>query len=506
MEKPKFTTIFSSEVRPLITEEKDKYLAMASLLDVGDFIPDIDAEKDYDLLPVAFNAFVANRVNKNGDVVSGSKAVEISNSFINKPINVEHNRDRVVGVILSAGYSEFGTDKPLSEEEVKEMDGPFNVTLGGIIWKVVNDDLAGLIEESNDPTSEFYQKISASWELGFSEYQLAVVDGHDKNLENAQIISNAEEIAEKEKDLKAFGGTGILEDGKAVYRYVVGDVLPLGIGLTENPAAEVVGVAVKKLDKSESNDNNNITEKSEENKTSQSEEIIVKKDVKIMKIESIKDINNESLKTLEASAVADFIEEELRKANEQYASEIEEKESAITELQEQQEKLSTESKETEKTLENVQAELTTLKEEKAAKEAEETFNMRMSQMDEEYELTDEDREVIATDVKDLDDENFSNYLKKMGVLLRNKNKQVLAEAKATAEAEDAEKATEVDAEATKEEVEVQQAQSEEIVDEVLEEAEADAQEIPASSEAQDETLYDKYKNAFGLDQFDINVR
>ena len=175
-------------------------------------------------------------------------------------------------------------------------------------------------------------------------------------------------------------------------------------------------------------------------------------------------------------------------------------------MQEQQEKLSTESKETEKTLENVQAELTTLKEEKAAKEAEETFNMRMSQMDEEYELTDEDREVIATDVKDLDDENFSNYLKKMGVLLRNKNKQVLAEAKATAEAEDAEKATEVDAEATKEEVEVQQEQSEEIVDEVLEEAEADAQEIPASSEAQDETLYDKYKNAFGLDQFDINVR
>ena len=209
---------------------------------------------------------------------------------------------------------------------------------------------------------------------------------------------------------------------------------------------------------------------------------------------------------LTASLLADFIEEELRKANELYASEIEEKESAITELQEQQVKLSTESKETEKALENVQAELTTLKEEKAAKEAEETFNMRMSQMDEEYELTDEDREVIATDVKDLDDENFSNYLKKMGVLLRNKNKQVLAEAKATAEAEDAEKATEVDAEATKEEVEVQQEQSEEIVDEVLEEAEADAQEIPASSEAQDETLYDKYKNAFGLAQFDINVR
>ena len=69
MKDHKYTTIFSSTIKPLVPEEKDKYLAMASMLDIGDFIPDIDIEANVDLLPVAFNAFVANRVNKNGDVI-----------------------------------------------------------------------------------------------------------------------------------------------------------------------------------------------------------------------------------------------------------------------------------------------------------------------------------------------------------------------------------------------------------------------------------------------------
>ena len=51
----KYTTIFSSTVKPLITEEKDKYLAMASLVDVGEFIPEIDTDRNIDLLPIAFN-------------------------------------------------------------------------------------------------------------------------------------------------------------------------------------------------------------------------------------------------------------------------------------------------------------------------------------------------------------------------------------------------------------------------------------------------------------------
>ena len=44
MKNHKYTTTFSSVVKPVVSEEKDKYLAMASLMDVADFIPDRDTE------------------------------------------------------------------------------------------------------------------------------------------------------------------------------------------------------------------------------------------------------------------------------------------------------------------------------------------------------------------------------------------------------------------------------------------------------------------------------
>ena len=81
----KYTTIFSSNVRPIVSEEKDKYLALASAIEVAQFVPDIDTEKQVDLLPIAFNAFVANRVNRNGDVVDTETALAFYKDF-KKPI------------------------------------------------------------------------------------------------------------------------------------------------------------------------------------------------------------------------------------------------------------------------------------------------------------------------------------------------------------------------------------------------------------------------------------
>ncbi len=317
----KYTTIFSNiTVRPLVAEEKDKYLAMASLMDVGRFVPEVDTERNIDLLPIAFNAFVANRVNKNGDVVDGATAVEMYKDFINKPINIEHNREKVVGTILSASFTEFGTDAPLEEEKVKEMDGPFNITLGGVVWKIVNSELADMIEDSNDPTSGYYQKISASWELGFSDYELALTKNDEKNIENAEIVSNAQQIETLEDNLRSLGGSGKLEDGRNVYRKVVNDIVPLGIGLTEAPAADVQGVAVKE----ELKEASSSEEASREQNVSQIEQNNVNNhadNTSIMKITRIQDITDDSLKALSASAVADFIEDELEKASEQYSAE-----------------------------------------------------------------------------------------------------------------------------------------------------------------------------------------
>ena len=40
----KYTTIFSSELKPVISEERDKYLALASAVEVAQFLPEIDVQ------------------------------------------------------------------------------------------------------------------------------------------------------------------------------------------------------------------------------------------------------------------------------------------------------------------------------------------------------------------------------------------------------------------------------------------------------------------------------
>lgn len=471
----KYSTIFSSILKPLVSEEKDRYLALASLIDVGNFIPDIDTTKNVDLLPVAFNACVSNRVNKNGDVIDTPTAIEIYKSFINKPINVEHDRQSVVGVILSAGFSEFGTDAPLTEEQVKDLKGPFNITLGGVLWRIVSPNLTEVVESSNDPTSEQYQAISASWELGFDNYNLvAFSEESDKNIENSTLIDENDKIEELKDSLKIFGGTGKTEDGRYIYRKVIGQVIPLGIGLTTNPAADVKGVAVSKKKEetiSSLSENENVISN-----------IIIKKISEFMKIEKIEDITNEVLKTIEASAVTDFIQDQLKTASEQFASEKADKENALKEANEKYIALSMENSKIQEEIAKISKALKELEDAKAAKDSEEKFNNRMSLFDAEYELDDEDREVLASDIKDLDEESFSAYHKKMSKIMKGKKKTVKAPEEV--------KASEVVAQ-------------ENVVEKAIENGKEEKATVPVSMAAAELTLLEKYKSAFSFENFEI---
>tara|TARA_B100000131_G_scaffold179471_1_gene173102 strand:+ start:1661 stop:3160 length:1500 start_codon:yes stop_codon:yes gene_type:complete len=495
----KYTTIFSSEIKPLVPEDKDKYLAMASLVDIGDFIPNLDTDTNYDLLPIAFNACVINRVNKNDDVVDTEHGIAMAKHFINKPINVEHNRERVVGTILTAGYSEFGTDKPLTEEQVKDLKGPFNITLGGVVWKVVNSHLAEIIENASDPTSEDYLRVSASWELGFTDYNIAVAEEDEKNIENATIISDNEKVDELKDTLRGFGGEGSLDTGERIYRHVVGEIIPLGIGLTETPAAEVKGVAVKKEEEEEikAEDHQQDTPENAE-KVSHFEEknVIENKDTSIMKITNINDITDESLKQLKASAVSDFISDEIKKVSDQFEAEKTQREEVIKTTQEKFDQVA-------ENLESVKAELDKMKQEKAEQESLELFNQRMAAFDEEYELNDQIRAHVASDIKDMSEEDFVGYKDKMAAFLSGYDKKTIAAEKAEAEAKATAEAKEVE-EAAKQE------SQEETVEEVVEQAVDNAEEVeqqatPNTTDASDATLYDKYKDAFSIDNFNIKL-
>ena len=113
------------------------------------------------------------------------------------------------------------------------------------------------------------------------------------------------------------------------------------------------------------------------------------------------------------------------------------------------------------------------------------------------ELSDEDREVIASDIKDMNEETFEAYSNKMAVLLSAKNRKAIAE-EASQKAEEEAKASEA------EEKNLAEAETatEEVVEEVLEETELKT-EVPVSTAANEPTVYEKYKAAFDMDGFEF---
>jgi chromosome segregation ATPase len=212
-----------------------------------------------------------------------------------------------------------------------------------------------------------------------------------------------------------------------------------------------------------------------------------------MKITSIQDITDENLKVVEASAVSEFIEDELKKASENYSDEKAKLENALSEASEKHESLLKEHSGAKEQLEKIQAQLGEMLAEKAQREAEERFATRMTSLDESFVLEDQEREIIASDIKDMTDEQFASHIEKLDVLLKSRKREVV-EAMERQQAEEAK--------ASDEEVK-EEASAETVVEEVVENAESQDEEVPNTIEASEPTVFDKYKSAFSVDQFEI---
>ena len=268
-------------------------------------------------------------------------------------------------------------------------------------------------------------------------------------------------------------GSGVIDKTKEVHRKVIGNVLPLGIGLTETPAAEVKGIAVKTDSEKEVNlvDQKEQQEKSEKISQSTTNNVIennLNRD-KTMKIDSLKDINDDNMEQLSASAITDYIQEQLREASEKYAEEKSALEEASKAAAEDHEKLVTEHDALKTDFEGIKSELDKLVSEKEAKAAEERFTQRMSLFDEKFELNDTDRELIASDIKDLNEESFAEYVEKMKILMSAKDKEILAAASVEEESEEQVEETEAsEDETSSEETQEEVVASEETVNQAEE--------------------------------------
>jgi hypothetical protein len=317
-------------IQAMVPFDDDKYLAVASIDQLKQYLPsNINLDVNKDLMGIAFDAFVVNRGNKNGHIIGTDVALSMVENFINKPFNIEHNRKVVVGVCTGYGFSEFGSSKPLSYDQIKGSKDPFNVVLSGYIWKIVNPEFADEMLNSSDPSSDKYLSVSASWELGFNEFNIAK---GSKNLAESVIIEDTEEILALKDKLRVFGGNGLSEDGESLFLNLKGSVLPLGIGFTNTPAAEVSGVLVQQTDALE-----NPHKKQESSNSSEFFDFADKKSVheenknvkKTMEIKNIDDITDNSMKDIQASAVRDFISNRISDLSKQWKLEIEEKETAL---------------------------------------------------------------------------------------------------------------------------------------------------------------------------------
>jgi len=440
--KFKYTTEFELTVFASNDFEDNLDISSASLENLKPLIPSsVDLEKNIDLLGVAFDAAVVNKFNKNQDGIDSEAAAKLVDYFIHKPTNIEHNTNIIVGHIVNAGFSDLKTKRLITSNDALSKKDPYFLSLSAVVYKTVRRDFADALIEAQDPESPNYNKISASWELGFNDYHIAL---GSENISEATIVTDEKEVERLSQFLSRSGGEGKTEDGTLVRRLIVGDIFPLGVGFTYNPAAEVEGVYV------EGNNsiviNNDKKEPSEANKEENADDKSIKishnnkKDVK-----TINDNNNimdekELKKQVEAildnklSQKAEFSHESVASISALVADKIRELNTEFVEkrksLETEKAQAETEALETkasveklQKELEGAKSEIADLQSSIASRKAEELFNDRMTSVDSDFTLSDGDRVIIAKEVKSLDstEASFEDYKVKLNSLLEHKS-------------------------------------------------------------------------------------
>lgn len=249
MDIPPFKTIFAAQIRAVEPSETEVREAKASLSDLKALLPpDINPEDDPQLLYISANLYVAGMVNLNDDGVDIETALATYKGFEKQQLNIEHDRGRVAGYILHAGLSEFGTDRLISEDEARAAGRPFNVAVAAVLWKVNNPRLCAYIAEASSPLHPDHKALSLSFEVGFSTYDIAVIDSATRVISEASMVYRPSDGAYETmaKKLRANGGSGrtAVDSTEGVYQVLTGSFIPLGGGIVTAPAAAVKGIVV----------------------------------------------------------------------------------------------------------------------------------------------------------------------------------------------------------------------------------------------------------------------
>lgn len=241
----RYTTRFAAKGHVIQPTEVVANEARASLDQLRGLLPEgLDPETHPDLLFVAANLAVAGVANQNDDGVSIEDCLATYRRFEWKLCDIEHDRQTIKGFILKAGLSELGTNRLITEDEARAANAPFNIATLTVLWKVAGRDLCSFIETSSAAASPDKDALSLSFEVGFNDYDIAILPKGVTNLSSARIIeSDSPHFDDFDKLLRVNKGKGVFkETGERVTRILSGKIVPLGEGIVTVPAAAVKGL------------------------------------------------------------------------------------------------------------------------------------------------------------------------------------------------------------------------------------------------------------------------
>lgn len=514
MRKFKYYQSFATKnIRLIYPEEKSVALAKSSLDSLKQLLPaNLNIKDNPDLLFNSFNAAVINRINLNDDGIQTATALRIYKNFLNKFCDLEHERSSIVGFILNAGLSEFITNRVMTEAEASEIKTPFNISLGSVVWPIVDPQFSQMLIDSSDETSPRYQEISASWEVGFDEIYLAL---GSRDLNEAEIISDHLQIEELKGNLKSYGGTGFTKDDVPIFRVIVGDALPLGIGYTTTPAASVKGVVVVKEEEKKPESlissilaneiitiktedipkifeayevANELTQEKAEQKQKEEKNLsqLKSKDVNnnsTMKINTIEDITDEALAELSAAtikkALTRQIADEIEKASEEFAKKIEAKDKELQMKASEAEQLQKDFEKTKADMETLAEQIKAAEQERLLQKAQFDFNARMNDLETKFELGEKELEVVAKKIRGLDDSSYAEWLQDFEILSSAKKKEVKKE---------------------------EPAESKASIEEALEATKEEEKETPPNTPSVEKSVREEFAEAFKTEDFKIKFR
>ncbi len=449
----KYSATFTSKASIVNPSEQDRFVAQASLKNLSPLLPtNINAEENPDLLFFAANGAVAGLANLNDDVISPEAAIAVHETAVNKYINTDHDINKIVGFILKASLTKFGSSELITNEQAAALKEPFNMAVGGVIWRAAVPLLGKYLVNKSGETDD--DAISLSWEIKFGSYSLAL---GSKNTFDAEIIK-AEDARFGEYDalLRGNGGTGQDKNGRKVFRLIDGPALIVGYSAVSRPAAAVKGIitgdgpeeaaapaaeafqwndefalklneAVKKIVFSELEAQKTpLVAAAQVQKNDTSSENSQKDSVTsitpiIMKIESIDQLKA-ALGTHEATAaVTDFVKA-IKDGSEAFITQLEAEKNLVATTEAHRKTAEAKAKELEKALAEIRAELDQVRASAEQAALQQKFQERMASFAEEFDLNEAEKGMIAKRVKDMDDESFASYFEECKVLMAAKKK------------------------------------------------------------------------------------